>query len=48
MELPGITRRDARRIIANRPYRDKRDLVTRRIVTSAEYASIRDQITAKP
>lgn len=46
MELPGITHRDARRIIANRPYRDKHDLVTRRIITSAEYSSIRDQITA--
>ncbi|MGB7025555.1 MAG: helix-hairpin-helix domain-containing protein [Candidatus Acidiferrales bacterium] len=46
MELPGITRRDARRIIANRPYRDKHDLVTRRIITSDEYSSIRDQITA--
>ena len=46
MELPGITHRDARRIIANRPYADKRDLVTRRIITSAEYSTIRDQITA--
>lgn len=48
MELPGITHRDARRIIANRPYRDKHDLVTRRIITSDEYANIRDQITANP
>lgn len=47
MELPGITHRDARRIIANRPYRDKHDLVTRRIITSAEYSTIRDQITAE-
>ena len=46
MELPGITRRDARRIIANRPYRDRHDLIARRIITAAEYASIRDQITA--
>ncbi len=46
MELPGITHRDARRIIANRRYSDKHDLVTRRIITSAEYTSIRDQITA--
>lgn len=47
MELPGITHRDARRIIANRPYRDKHDLVTRRIITSAEYSTIRTQITAE-
>ena len=46
MELPGITHRDARRIIANRPYSDKRDLVTRRIITSAEYSTIRAEITA--
>lgn len=46
MELPGITRRDARRIIVNRPYGDKRDLLTRRIISTNEYASIRDQITA--
>jgi len=45
MELPGITRRDARRIIADRPYRAKHDLVSRRIISSNEYASIRDQIT---
>lgn len=48
MELPGITHRDARRIIANRPYRDKHDLVTRRIISTAEYTSIRAQITANP
>ena len=46
MDLPGITHRDARRIIANRPYRDKHDLVARRIITSAEYSTIRDEITA--
>lgn len=48
LELPGITRRDARKIIANRPYRDTHDLVARRILTAAEYAGIRDQITANP
>ncbi|MGH9781536.1 MAG: ComEA family DNA-binding protein, partial [Candidatus Acidiferrales bacterium] len=46
MGLPGITRSDARRIIAGRPYRDKHDLVTRKIISSDEYSSIRDQITA--
>lgn len=46
MELPGITHRDARRIIANRPYQDRQDLVSRRILSRQQYASIRDQITA--
>jgi len=45
LALPGITRRDARRIIANRPYRTPRDLVSRGILSEATYAGIRDQIT---
>lgn len=45
LALPGITGRDARRIIAGRPYRDQRDLVTRGIISEATYAKIRDRIT---
>ncbi|HEV2616462.1 MAG TPA: helix-hairpin-helix domain-containing protein [Candidatus Acidoferrales bacterium] len=48
MGLPGITRRDARRIIAGRPYRGKHDLVTRKIISSDEYSSIRNEITTNP
>jgi len=40
--LPGIDRREARRIIAVRPYRDKRDLVSRKILTEPEYERIQD------
>lgn len=36
-ELPGITPALARAIIAGRPYRAKRELLTRRVVTAEEY-----------
>ena len=46
-ELPGITGTTARRIIRNRPYRDKEDLVSRGILSQSGYEKIQDQITAK-
>jgi DNA uptake protein ComE-like DNA-binding protein len=42
--LPGITARSADRIIAERPYASSHQLVTRHIISEAEYAHIRDQI----
>jgi|HubBroStandDraft_6_1064221.scaffolds.fasta_scaffold17407_3 DNA uptake protein ComE-like DNA-binding protein len=45
--LPGITGPAARRIIHGRPYRDKRDLVARGILSHSSYDKIQDQITAK-
>jgi competence protein ComEA len=45
--LPGITKRDARRIIAARPYSDPHELVSKRILPQDRYAGIRDRITAK-
>jgi DNA uptake protein ComE-like DNA-binding protein len=48
LSLPGITDRDADRIIANRPFDDTHDLVKRRIVTQAEYDKIRDRVIAAP
>ena len=47
MELSGITGRDARRIIHARPYRDKRDLVSKGILSNSTYSKIQDQITVK-
>ena len=41
-KLPGLTRQDARRIIQSRPYRDKRDLVTKGVLSDGEYRRIRD------
>jgi len=46
-ELPGISGPEARRIIRARPYADKRDLVTRGVITNSAYAKIKDEITAK-
>jgi DNA uptake protein ComE-like DNA-binding protein len=45
--LPGITRRQARKIIASRPYRDKHDLVSKGILTEDGYAKISDAVTAR-
>jgi DNA uptake protein ComE-like DNA-binding protein len=46
-QLPGITETAARRIIRNRPYGNKQELVTRGIVSRSSYEKIQDQITAK-
>jgi DNA uptake protein ComE-like DNA-binding protein len=45
--LPGISRREARRIIAARPYREKHDLVSRKILTEPEYEKIQNFVRAK-
>jgi DNA uptake protein ComE-like DNA-binding protein len=45
MELPGVNRRDARRIIHGRPYRNKHELVTKGILSEVSYTKIRDDIT---
>jgi DNA uptake protein ComE-like DNA-binding protein len=47
VSLPGITRRDARRIVDGRPYQDKHDLVAKEVLTEAAYQKIRDRITSK-
>ena len=44
--LPGITAAYGRRIIANRPYKVKHELETRKILPPAVYARIRDRVTA--
>ena len=47
MTLPGITRRDARKIVAGRPYNAPHDLVDKGVVSEERYARIRDRINAK-
>jgi DNA uptake protein ComE-like DNA-binding protein len=46
LTLPGVTEREADRIIANRPFTDSHDLVKRHVLSEAEYARISDRITA--
>lgn len=44
--LPGLTGEKADRIIQNRPYRDKNDLLTRHLVSKGEYDRIADRVSA--
>jgi DNA uptake protein ComE-like DNA-binding protein len=43
----GIDRPVAKKIVEGRPYRSKRDLVTRQLLTLEQYNKIKDVIVAK-
>jgi beta-lactam-binding protein with PASTA domain len=47
MELPDMSGATARKIVKNRPYRDTSELVTKHIVSDAEYSKIKDIVTAQ-
>jgi DNA uptake protein ComE-like DNA-binding protein len=47
LDLPAVTKVDARKIIAGRPYRHKSDLVTRNILSETTYDRIRDLTIVK-
>jgi DNA uptake protein ComE-like DNA-binding protein len=47
LDLPGIGKPQARKIIDHRPYAEKHDLLVKGAVSGATYAKITDQITAK-
>ncbi len=42
----GLVRTYSQKIIDGRPYRTKRDLVTRKIISQSTYEKIKDQIIA--
>ena len=46
--LPGINAHQADRIIAERPYANAHQLVTRRILTEDEYKQIEDRVVVNP
>lgn len=46
LNLPGMTERDADRIIAERPFKNANELVARHVVSQSEYDKISDRITA--
>jgi len=46
LTLPGISDQRAQRIEAGRPYSDSHDLVTRKILSEADFQKIKDRITA--
>ena len=46
LSLPGMTEREADRIIAERPYDNADDLLRRRVVPESEYDKIRDRVIA--
>jgi DNA uptake protein ComE-like DNA-binding protein len=47
MALPGMTSGEADAVITGRPYKDPAQLVTRRILSQAEYDQISDKVVAK-
>ena len=45
--LPGMTADEAQKVIDNRPYKMKSDLVKKNVVSADEYAKIKDSVVAK-
>ncbi len=47
MELPDISESTAARIIRNRPYHDREDLLAKHVVSEGQYAKIKDIVTVQ-
>lgn len=48
MTLPGIGKADAERIVANRPYMVKSDLVNKKVLPTGPYLAVRKRVVALP
>lgn len=46
--LPGMTAADAAKVVQGRPYKDPSDLTAKKILSDAEFAKIKDRLTAGP
>lgn len=47
MELPDISESTAARIVRNRPYHDREDLLAKHVVSEEQYAKIKDIVTVQ-
>jgi DNA uptake protein ComE-like DNA-binding protein len=45
--LPGVGKHEAKRIIAGRPYHDKHDLVSKKVLTTSAYEKLKDDVAVK-
>src|SRR4029079_11663025 len=45
-QLPGLSEKDAHRIVVNRPYAAKHDILDRRIIGPRQYDRIKDYVYA--
>ncbi len=45
-QIPGLTEASAKKIVENRPYKRKDELVTKKVLPLATYDSIKDHIAA--
>jgi competence protein ComEA len=45
--LPGIGKHEAKRIIAGRPYKDKHELVSKKVMTASTYEKLKEDVSVK-
>jgi competence protein ComEA len=45
--LPGVGQHEAKRIMAGRPYKDKHQLVSKKIMSAAAYEKLKDDVDVK-
>ncbi len=45
--LPGIGKHEAKRIMVGRPYKDKHELVSKKILSPTAYEKLKDEVSVK-